>query len=168
MPYEVQTTRRGTARGVPREFLDVTTPFSGLFGLSDITLLLGNLRSEVEWFAAAAKGSPDLSSERLGRLATVVNLAIKKARGRRLPVRVLPELSVPREWLRPLVARMLSDGIGTVVGLEYERIESRVFNHAVAVMSTGRHGSAVAIWKKKAACRARRRQEPEPSFARLG
>ena len=98
------------ARGVPGEFMDVTTPFETLFGLSDTTLLLGNLRSDTEWFSAAAKGHPELGHKRLSRLATVVNLAIKKARGKNLPVLVLPELSVPREWLRRLVARLLSDG----------------------------------------------------------
>lgn len=61
---------------------------------------------------------------------------------------MLPELSVPRAWLRPLAERLTQEGISLVAGLEYRNTKAGVVNEAVGVFASAFHLATVARWPK--------------------
>ena len=115
----------------------------------ELLVVLGNLQAGKEGPWPAAMGHTDLSRARLTSLGRIVNLAIeRRVRSGKSTVLVLPELALPRRWLRPLSERLIAEGISCVTGLEYLRRSNGVLNEAVGVFAAGRHATAVCRWPK--------------------
>ncbi|WP_437505452.1 hypothetical protein [Sorangium sp. So ce1099] len=113
-----------------------------------VRIALVNLFTSNDWFDAAARGTPATSRSRLRAFEQVVNKARSLRRqGERLLV-LFPELSVPRQWLRSLATRLITDQIAFVAGLEYNRLGSTVANEAVAVLPGDFFRVGVGIWRK--------------------
>jgi len=125
-------------------------------------IILGNLVTEDPWFEAAARGNPVLSRRRLSGLARVLERAEYASRHPRLDrsnqfrtlprsLLVLPELSLPRAWVREvghLIGRDFSFGL--VAGLEYlHGGRGTVFNQVVAAFPGGFASSFVWCWTKR-------------------
>ncbi|WP_165831544.1 RNA-directed DNA polymerase [Abyssibacter profundi] len=124
---------------------------------SSVRLILGNLvAAEAYWDGAATAvaggehGQPVLSLQRLLDVEKVLRKAYGAASRVQWPSRallVLPELSLPRAWLRPIATHVVSNGkFALVTGLEYrhETAKSHVINQAFGVFP-GLYGS-VAAW----------------------
>jgi hypothetical protein len=112
----------------------------------DPRLILGNLTTtHDEWEQSFS--TPSLSVERQGRLAMVLNKAALAARFPSNPgeldrsLLVLPELSLPRAWLREVahyVQRLpFPSRFGFVVGLEYQHASPRVVENQVFAVLPG-------------------------------
>jgi hypothetical protein len=120
----------------------------------DPRIILGNLVVDNgAWTAAARRvpnsmfGAPRLTVERLSGIARILEKATRVSRGRTRAVLVLPELSVPRRWFRPVANHVVRSGrFGLVVGLEYlhDPIEPHVSNQVFAVLPGP--FSSVASW----------------------
>lgn len=117
-------------------------PVANLGGNADhriVYLGITNLKTTKESWAAAAVGRPDRSAERYGRLATIVNLAIRaKPRPTHL---ILPELSLPEGWLDTTSQILLEAGISLIAGLDYQHYgEGEISSSAVLVLRDERLG----------------------------
>lgn len=128
-------------------------------------LILGNLVvTDPQWEGAATRtpgspfGAPILSFNRLSNLATVLaksERAVRRKIGRRHPssaVLVLPELSVPRAWLRAVGNHVVHfGGFALVAGLEYLHHGAKpyVLNQAVAVLPGPFMAVATWPWTKR-------------------
>jgi predicted amidohydrolase len=120
-------------------------------------VILGNLCTEEGWWKASLS-APDVSQERQDRLTRVVNQALDaEYRGRnsgRPTLLVLPELSLPRLWVREL-ARHLGQisqsgpALSLVAGLEYAVIGKAVYNEVIAFLPRGFAAAAGGIWTKR-------------------
>lgn len=122
--------------------------------LPEPRLILGNLSvSEMAWKAAATRGGhPMLGWRRLQRLATVLDKATHVASGHGSALLVLPELSLPRSWLRTVANYVVRLGrFGLVAGLEYvhDPIRSHVSNQVVAVLPGPFSSVATWPWTKR-------------------
>ena len=125
-----------------------------------VRVILGNLSTNTDaWTRAASDGRPQAairSRERLLALARVLERADAAAGidgdGLRRALLVLPELSLPRAWLREL-GRLVSRDlrIGVVAGLEYQhhRTQPVVYNQAVAIIPDRFAVSFVWTWTKR-------------------
>jgi hypothetical protein len=114
-----------------------------------LVIVLGNLTGDEAWAWAAAKGAPVTSPERLTSLAKVVNRAIRISRRHRVrTILVLPELSVPRAWLRLVAEHLVSENVSLVSGVEYHRQAGAVSNEAVGVFEAGFNMGVVCVWPK--------------------
>ena len=124
---------------------------------SSVRLILGNLvASEAYWNGAATAvpgsehGKPVLSLQRLLDVEKVLRKAYGAASRVDWPSRallLLPELSLPRAWLRPVATHVISNGrFALITGLEYrhETAKAHVINQAFGVFP-GPYGS-VAAW----------------------
>jgi len=91
-----------------------------------------------------------LSPERLTSLAKVVNRAIRVGRhyGGKQTVLVLPELSMPRAWIRLVAEHLVAENVSLVSGVEYHRRAGVVANEAVGVFTSGFNMGAVCVWPK--------------------
>jgi hypothetical protein len=146
---------RGTQYQDPEGFVhdphtvstDWMLSFAGGLGgqhLPDPRLILGNLTvTDAEWKASLRV--PLLSLDRLARLAKLLTKAELAASDENLPpglhrnLLLLPELSLPRAWLRSVAHYVLQLGarsrFGFVVGLEYQqRAPNLVENQVFAVL----------------------------------
>jgi predicted amidohydrolase len=143
--YELATIRRAD------EFtVDISQHFF-LFGepKKELLLVLGNLRTGTLGPWPAAKGKPEITRERLTSLGRIVNLAIeRRVRSGLATLLLLPELSVPRRWIRPLADRLIAEDVSFVAGLEYARLGGGVVNDALGVFAAGFHAAAVCRWRK--------------------
>lgn len=83
------------------------------------SVLIGitNIKTDNESWEASAFGKPSLTMERYKRLCSIVNQAIKLYP--RPKYFLLPELSLPNEWLDSVSNRLLSAGISLIAGTEY-------------------------------------------------
>jgi hypothetical protein len=124
-------------------------------GIKNCWVVLGNLDVDIKWFHAALREHPHQSHRRAEALAGVIN------RARELRVRLsatrdttpilvlLPELSMPRAWLRFFANSLLREEIGIVTGLEYFVDRRVVTNEAVGVFPTdGYYSGQVEVWQK--------------------
>lgn len=116
----------------------------GKTGSLVIHLGVTSLKTTKESWAAAASGRPDRSAERYGRLATIVNLAIRaKPRPTHL---ILPELSLPETWLETISQVLLEAEISLVAGLDYQHFgEKEIGSSAVLVLRDDRLGFASSL-----------------------
>ncbi|WP_447940664.1 hypothetical protein [Pseudoxanthomonas mexicana] len=122
-------------------------------------IILGNLVvDDSAWVAAATRvagstiGKPLLSKERLLGLAEVLEKAEKATRKGRQELLVLPELSLPRPWLRSVANHVVKSGrFGLVAGLEYYHYLNvpHVANQAVVVMPGPFMSVATWPWTKR-------------------
>ena len=123
---------------------------------SDPRIILGNLRVSEAAYRASLRnrgaGRVHESRERLEGIGLILEKASIAARGNpsQRSLLVLPELALPRAWLRPLanfVAR--ENRFGLVTGLEYAHGPSgTVRNQAVAALP-GPFSSVAAFWWTK-------------------
>jgi hypothetical protein len=122
-------------------------------------IILGNLSvSNDAWTAAATRTStppfnaPALTLTRLQGVASVLEKATRVARGRASAVLVLPELSLPRRWLRTVSNHIVRLGrFGMVAGLEYlhDPKHHYVSNQVVAVLPGPFSSAATWPWTKR-------------------
>jgi hypothetical protein len=123
-------------------------------------LLLGNLVLEDGWFKASLTRKPGarygqavLSAGRLAGLNLLLERAAASAgRAAADHLLVLPELGLPRQWLRPLASHVIEQGLpGFVAGLEYAHGDSlgTVYNQAVAVIPGEFRSVATWSWTKR-------------------
>jgi hypothetical protein len=143
--YDALTVRQPDANTI-----DITTLDWWLRGApDDVQVVLGNVRTKVEWWTAAAKGTPILTRDRMAALGRIVNDAIRIRHRKKQPtVLVLPELSLPRHLLRALAHRLIQEDVSLVAGLEYGSTPSGVVNEAVGVFAPGFKVAAVWWWPK--------------------
>nr|WP_147443271.1 RNA-directed DNA polymerase [Corallococcus sp. AB011P] len=122
--------------------------------LGEAQLVLGNLCTEDEWWQSSLT-SPVLSRERQGRLSRVLNQAIEaagRAKQRGIATMlVLPELSLPRRWLREVVRHIGNNepSLSLIAGVEYEVVGDKVYNEAVAFVPRAYMSAAGWIWTKR-------------------
>lgn len=115
----------------------------------DVQVVLGNLRTKVEWSEAAAKGNPILTRARLAGIGHIVNEAIRVRHHKKQPtLLVLPELSLPRHLFRPLASRLIREDVSLVAGLEYQPTSKGIVNEAVGVFAPGFKAAVVWWWPK--------------------
>ena len=124
-------------------------PHAGNKAKPDPRIILGNLSvTDSAWKAAASRTKgPLLTRVRLQGVATILDKATRVARGNASAVLVLPELSLPRKWFRPVSNHIVKIGrFGLVTGLEYihDPKHPHVRNQVFAVLP-GPFGS-VATW----------------------
>lgn len=127
-----------------------------------LNIVLGNLTSDENWAWAAADGKPVLSAARLTSLAKVVNQSIRisrKGRKHRIgTLLVLPELSVPRAWIRLVAEHLVAENVGLVSGVEYLKSRRTVSNEAVGVFTSGFSMGVVCVWPKGKPAREEERE----------
>jgi predicted amidohydrolase len=96
---------------------------------------------------------PALTDERQRRLARVINLALDAAKqGKSRPtLLVLPELSLPRRWWRQVCAHLARSEpmVSLVAGLEYDVVEKKVYNEAMAYFPRPFFSAAMWTWTKR-------------------
>ncbi|MES9811666.1 MAG: RNA-directed DNA polymerase [Candidatus Thiodiazotropha sp.] len=115
-----------------------------------IIVAITNLLTTDEMWAASASGRPKLTLDRYKRISDLVNQAI---RVRPKPdYLLLPELSLPREWLYSLGSRLNQSGINLIAGTEYSHPDNKtVVSHACLQLIDNRMGfpTPVRIWQEK-------------------
>lgn len=116
----------------------------GASGDRPMHLGITSLKTTKESWEAAAAGRPDRSTARYGRLATIVNLAI---RARPRPTHLLlPELSLPESWLETVSQILLESEISLIAGLDYQHYgEKEIGSSAALVLRDGRLGFASSL-----------------------
>jgi hypothetical protein len=120
---------------------------------SVVRVILANLPVSVDSFRAAAAGAPRVTLERLRALDTVLRAARHAAqlarRVGRPALLVLPELAVPRRWVRALGEYSAGSDLGVVAGVEYEVNGPTVVSQAMGVFPAGWYTAAVVRWTKQ-------------------
>ena len=128
-------------------------------------LILGNLCVRQRWLEQATRrtpsapaGQPARTFSRLSGLATVLSKAGLAARvrgktGRRPPpsLLVLPELSLPRAWVRAVARHLVrTEALSLIAGLEYFHEKARPFvhNQAMAIFVGPYKSVATWLWTK--------------------
>ena len=126
----------------------------------DPQIILGNLVSPEEYYSGAASrrqgsalGNPIVTRDRLRRVGRVLAEATRKARAYAdgPSLLVLPELSVPRRWLREIATYVSGHGgFGLIAGLEYlhDVTERYVRNQAYAIIPGPYRSAAAWPWTK--------------------
>ena len=130
--------------------IDITLPrWFGPSRVSDPQVVLGNLRTDLTWWSAAAEGNPVVTRHRMAAVGRIVNEAIRVRRWKKQPtLLVLPELSLPRRLFRALAHRLIHEEVSFIAGLEYAVTRSGVVNEAVGVFAPGYEAAAVCWWPK--------------------
>jgi predicted amidohydrolase len=139
-----------SVRRLDKSTISVARPTNAWPSPPRLSIVLGNLTGDESWAWAAATGAPVLSPARLTSLAKVVNRAIRVGRHNvsKQTVLVLPELSVPRAWIRLVAEHLVAENVSLVSGVEYHRHAGRVSNEAVGVFTSGFNMGAVCVWPK--------------------
>ena len=115
-------------------------------------LCLANLRTELHAWHAAAEGEPTLTMKRYRQLVRLVNSVLRA--DPKPHYLLLPELSIPRQWVSSVVNRLLQSKISVIAGVEYEQLpDNRVHNDVLLALTDDRLGfdSSVLIWQHKSA-----------------
>jgi len=131
-------------------------------------IILGNLSVEDKaWEAAAIRtglaphNKPILSLARLQGVASILERATRVAQGCSSAVLILPELSLPRRWFRPISNHVVRLGrFGLVTGLEYiHDPKNRYVRNQVFSVIPGPFASAATWpWTKRLPAREEGRQ----------
>lgn len=115
-----------------------------------VIVAVTNLLTTDEMWAASACGKPKLTLDRYKRISDLVNQAINV---RPKPdYLLLPELSLPREWVYTLSSRLTSAGINLIAGTEYWHPDTKsIVSHAYLQLIDNRMGfsTPVRIWQEK-------------------
>lgn len=125
----------------------------GPSGVGTTRVVLGNLCTEDSWWLASLT-VPARTRERQRRLARVINKALYAARRsvrKGTPaILVLPELSLPQQWLREVIRHLSYKApyLSIVAGLEYNVVGKTVFNEAVGFVPRPFSTAAAWIWTK--------------------
>lgn len=125
----------------------------GPSGVGTTRVVLGNLCTDDSWWLASLS-KPARTRERQRRLARVINKALYAA-GRSVrkgtpAILVLPELSLPQQWLREVVKHLSYKApyLSIVAGLEYNVVGKTVYNEAVGFVPRTYSTAAAWIWTK--------------------
>lgn len=138
--------------------IDISNPYELRSTVKDVALVLGNLPADEDWAWEAAVGRPVENSRRLKDFADVLSRASYYRHYWDEPtLLVLPELSVPRRWLRLFSNELLRQDISLVAGLEYDPNGGEVINEAIGVFSLGRSNGIVCNWPKTEPARQEKR-----------
>jgi hypothetical protein len=117
-------------------------------------VVLGNLSAPETWWVQSLS-APVHTIERQARLARVLNHAMYAARfSRERPtLLVLPELSLPRRWVRQVCLHLnrTAPVLALVAGIEYDVVGTKVFNESIAYLPRPFHSAAGWIWTKRRA-----------------
>lgn len=115
-----------------------------------VVVAITNLRTTDDMWAASASGSPALTLDRYKRISDLANQAI---RVRPKPdYLIMPELSLPQEWVHSLGTRLNQSGINLIVGTEYFHPDAKsIVSHACLQLIDNRMGfpTPVRIWQEK-------------------
>ncbi len=109
-----------------------------------------NLETTNEMLAASANGTPKLTLDRYKRISDLANQAIQLRP--RPDYLLLPELSLPREWVHSLGARLNQSGINLIAGTEYKHPDKEsIVSHACLQLIDNLMGfpTSVRIWQEK-------------------
>lgn len=124
-------------------------------------IMLGNLVLRNDWYFASFREatSPNRSKYRLAQLSELLEKADhvaregKRARAPKRPaLLVLPELALPRAWLRTVANVVVSNGaFGLISGVEYRRHQTKpvVYNQVVGVFPGGMSSVTAWTWTKE-------------------
>lgn len=131
----------------------------GLSGSNRLEIVLGNVVVRESWAWAAAEGTPFVSSQRLRSIGKAVNQAVKLSReGRPAVLLLLPELAMPRQWLRYIAEHLATENVSLVTGVEYHHWRGKVTNEAVGVFAAGFGATVVCLWRKSRPARNEKRE----------
>lgn len=115
-----------------------------------VLVAITNLATEDESWTKTACNKPDLSLERYKRICELVNLAItSKPKPHYV---LLPELSIPLEWVDSISSRLRGSGINMIAGTEYRHVAKDTLHSEVClVLDDDRLGfpASVRIWQPK-------------------
>lgn len=104
-----------------------------------IRLGITSFATSDETWAKAADGTPDLSPKRYRALAKIVNAAVGETP--KPDYLILPELSVPEQWVATISGRLLDAGISFIAGLDYDQhAHDEIDSSAVLVLTDDRLG----------------------------
>lgn len=115
-----------------------------------IVVAITNLLTTDSMWAASACGRPMLTLDRYKRISDLVNQALVV--NPRPDYLVLPELSLPREWVRSVGSRLTQSGINLIAGTEYLHSNNAdIVSHACLQLIDDRMGypTPVRIWQEK-------------------
>jgi len=116
-------------------------------------VILANLPVELAEFRAAAMGTPRLTLDRLKRLdhaLRVARQAVSSAKRERRPsILVIPELAIPRRWVRALCNYAVFEEMSIIAGVEYDATQRGLVNQAIGVFPAGWRTAAIVWWTKR-------------------
>lgn len=122
--YTKQTNRINTFKTVESNNYNTKTTSNKKIGIVNIKVLDNDILSTIH-------GKPNLSKERRKILFDIINTAVKE----KCEILVLPELSIPFEWLDLLAYQSQTKNIAIIAGLEYFiNKESYVFNCVATIL----------------------------------
>ena len=122
-----------------------------------VLLAITNVKTAESSWAASVAGKPDLTYERYQRLSELVN-GVLRAKPRP-DYFLLPECSLPVEWVDTIANHLLRAGISLIAGTEYHQqihfkrfLKNEIRSSAFLGLTDGRLGypSSVRIWQPKA------------------
>jgi len=109
-----------------------------------VRVALANLRTDQREWAASAAGTPMLTLGRYQKMAELIN-DVLQARPRP-DYLILPELSVPEEWVASITSRLCDSNVNLVAGLEYRHYPNRkVRSHALLLLMDDRLGFTAPV-----------------------
>lgn len=114
-----------------------------------IIVALTNIKTDEDDWAFMACDRSNLSLDRYGRIAELINQTIKL---RPKPDYVLfPELCLPIKWVESISTRLSSAGISMIAGTEYRHFGNEILSEACLVLSDNRLGfpAFIKIWQPK-------------------
>ncbi|MBU2966364.1 RNA-directed DNA polymerase [Amphritea sp. 2_MG-2023] len=115
-----------------------------------VVVAITNLLTEESAWAGSACNKPELTLDRYKRISELVNQALTiKPRPDYL---LLPELSLPLQWVDSVSSRLVRAGISLIAGTEYRHYErGEIGSDACLALTDDRLGfpSSVRIWQPK-------------------
>lgn len=110
-----------------------------------VKVAVTSLKTTNDSWAASAVGKPNLTIERYKQLCHLINAILSSYP--KPDYVLLPELSLPLEWVDSISSRLSQSGIGLVAGTEYRHINKNTLkSEAVLNLSDDRLG--YPIWSK--------------------
>ena len=138
--HEENTSLTETSKAPSRKPPKIHRYKSGFIG-DKIRVAIANFKTEDNSWISRVRGNPDLSISRLSRLLILADdflRAIKQHSWQEKPLYfVLPELSIPSEWIIELAGYFSKAGVSLIAGAEYEQgyAEREVINPAYLFLS---------------------------------
>jgi hypothetical protein len=115
-----------------------------------IVVALSNLKTEDSDWEASACNKPNLSKNRYSRLSDLVNQTL--CLNPKPDYMLLPELSLPLQWVDSIASRLTAAGISLIAGTEYRHYgNDEILSEACLVLTDDRLGfpAAIRIWQPK-------------------
>ena len=115
-----------------------------------IIVALSNLKTEDDDWAASACDKSNLSKDRYSRISALVNQTLRL--NPKPDYMLLPELSLPLQWVDSIASRLSAAGISLIAGTEYRHYgKDEIISEACLVLTDNRLGfpAAIKIWQPK-------------------